>query len=61
MNRIYLLVELECKKDVPDVADKVAGRAYTLPGVEGAKAVLLDSKQSFKLAEALFLDTASHG
>lgn len=52
MNRVYLLVEVECRKDVPDLTDKVAGRAYTLPGIEGATAILLDSQQAFKLASA---------
>jgi hypothetical protein len=52
MNRVYLLVELECKKAVPDLADKVAGRAYTLDGVEGATAILLDTKDSYWLAKS---------
>lgn len=52
MNRVYVLVEVECRKDVPNLTDKVAGRAYTLPGVEGATAMLLDRPESFKLAQA---------
>jgi hypothetical protein len=50
--RVYLLVEVECVKDVPDLADKVAGRAYTLDGVEGAMAILLDTKDSYWLAKS---------
>jgi len=50
--RVYLLLEVECSKEVPDLKDRVAGRAYTLPGVEGATAMLLDTPESFKLAQA---------
>ena len=50
--RIYILLEVECSKEVPDLTDKAAGRVYTLPGVEGATALLLDGKESFKLAQA---------
>lgn len=50
MNRVYLLVEVETEKEVPDLTDKVAGRAYTLSGVRGATAMLLDSAESYKLA-----------
>ncbi len=52
MNRVYLLVEVECNKDVPDLTDKVAGRAYTLDGVDGATAILLSTKESYDLAKA---------
>jgi hypothetical protein len=52
MNRVYVLVEVECRKDVPYLTDKVAGRAYTLPNVDGATAILLDSRQAYQLAAA---------
>lgn len=52
MSRVYLLVEVECVKDVPDLTDKAAGRVYTLPGVDGATAILLDSREAYKLAAA---------
>lgn len=51
MNRVYLLVEVECNKDVPDLTDKVAGRAYTLDGVDGATAILLTTRDSYWLAK----------
>jgi len=50
--RVYLLVEVECSKEVPDLKDKAAGRIYSMPGVEGATAMLLDTPESFKLAQA---------
>ena len=50
--RTYLLVEVEHAKDVSDLTDKVAGRAYTLSGVEGATAILLDSKDAYWLAKS---------
>jgi len=50
--RTYLLIEVEHKKDVADLTDKVAGRAYTLAGVEGATAILLDSHRAYLLASA---------
>ena len=56
--RTYLLVEVEHKKDVPNLTDKVAGRAYTLPNVDGATAILLDSADAYRLAKA---QVESHG
>lgn len=50
--KTYLLVEVERSKDIEDLTDKVAGRAYTLDGVEGATALLLDTSEAFKLARA---------
>ena len=52
ISRVYLLVEVEHSKEVPDLTDKVAGRAYTLAGVEGATAILLDSHRAYLLASA---------
>jgi len=49
--RKYILVEVECSKEVPDLADKVAGRAWPMPGVEGATAILLDSREAYELAK----------
>ena len=37
----YLILELELSSDIPDIADKVAGRAWTISGVENAN-VLTD-------------------
>ena len=39
--RRYLILELELSSDIPDIADKVAGRAWTISGVENAN-VLTD-------------------
>lgn len=50
--RTYVLLEVEHKKDVPDLTDKVAGRAYTLDNVEGATAILLDSREAYLMASA---------
>lgn len=50
--RVYVLVETECVKDIPDLADKIAGRAYTLDGIEGATAILLSTRESFLMAQA---------
>lgn len=57
--RTYLLVEVEHKKDVPDLTDKAAGRLWTVPGVEGATAILLDSHEAYVLASAQM--DKSHG
>ena len=53
--RTYLLIEVEHKKDVADLTDKVAGRAYTLAGVENVTARLLDPKDAKALEETLDL------
>ena len=39
--RTFLLVEVVHVKPIPDLTDLVAGRAYTLDGVEGAEARIL--------------------
>ena len=39
--RRYLILELELSSDIPDIADKVAGRTWTISGVENAN-VLTD-------------------
>jgi hypothetical protein len=52
IQRTYLLVEVEHAKDVSDLTDKVAGRAYTLSGVDGATAILLTSKEAYLMAAA---------
>ena len=57
--KTYLLVEVERSKDVPDLTDHVAGRAYTIPGVENATAVLLSTHEAYKLARAQLEE--SHG
>lgn len=33
----YLILELDLSKDIPELADKIAGRAWTLDGVEEAR------------------------
>ena len=50
--RVYLLIEVECSKEVPDLTDKAAGRTYSIPGVENTSAILLDSRQAYLLASA---------
>jgi hypothetical protein len=50
--RTYLLLEVQCSKEIPELTDKAAGRVYTMSGIEGATAILLDSQQAFKLASA---------
>lgn len=50
--RTYLLVEVEHKKEVPDLTDKAAGRVYVIPGVENAAAMLLTTAEAYKLAQA---------
>lgn len=56
--RVYLLIEVECSKEVPDLTDKAAGRAYTIPGVENTSAILLSSADAYRLAKA---QVDSHG
>jgi len=50
--RTYLLLEVQCSKEIPDLTDKAAGRVYSMTGVEGATAILLDSHEAFTLASA---------
>ena len=54
LTRTYVLVEVEHKKDVPDLADRVAGRVYPIDGLEGnrATAILLTSKEAYLMAAA---------
>lgn len=51
VTRSYILLELSCSKEVPDLTDKVAGRCYTLDGVENTSALMLDSDEAFRLAQ----------
>lgn len=41
MSKTYVLLEIEHRKPIPDLTDFVAGRAYTLDGVEGVEARIL--------------------
>lgn len=50
--RTYVLLEVERYKDIPDLASKAAGRVYSMPGVENATAILLDSREAYELAKA---------
>lgn len=43
MKKTYLLVEVSHTKDIPDLTDFVAGRVYTLDGVENADARILEA------------------
>lgn len=43
MVKQYLILELETSKDIPDLSDKVAGRAYVLDGVEDANIVKVET------------------
>ena len=44
--RRYLILELELSKDVPDLADRIAGRAWTISGVESATVLRDDGADS---------------
>lgn len=48
--RHYILLEVETRKGVASLADKVAGRAWTLEGVVKTQAMALDSHDAFLLA-----------
>jgi len=50
--RTYLLLEVERSKDIPDLTDRAAGRVYSMDGIEGATAILLDSREAYELAKA---------
>lgn len=54
LTRSYVLVEVEHKKDISDLADRVAGRVYPIDGLEGnrATAILLTSHEAYLLASA---------
>lgn len=41
----YLILELELSKDIPELADKIAGRAWTLDGVEEAQIVKCETAE----------------
>ena len=43
--KTYLVLELETSKDIPDLADKIAGRAYVLDGVEDANIVKCETEE----------------
>lgn len=49
--KTYLILELQTSKDIPDLSDKVAGRAYTLDGVEDANVVRVETAR--ELAEVV--------
>lgn len=48
--RRYLLVEVETRKDVPGLAEKVAGRAWSLDGVVATNAMPLTTGQAMRMA-----------
>lgn len=48
--RHYILLEVETRKGVTSLADKVAGRAWTLEGVVKTHAVALSNHEAFQLA-----------
>lgn len=50
--RHYILLEVETRKGVASLADKVAGRAWTLEGVVKTQAMALDNHDAFLLAQA---------
>lgn len=50
--RHYILLEVETRKGVASLADKVAGRAWTLEGVVKTQAWALDSHDAYRLATA---------
>jgi hypothetical protein len=45
MVKQYLVLELQTSKDIPDLADKIAGRAYVLDGVEDANIVRVETAE----------------
>lgn len=55
MKTAFLLMKVECEKEIADLADKAAGRIYTLPGCANATARLLDPKDAKALEETLDL------
>lgn len=48
--RHYILIEVQTRKAVACLADKVAGRAWTLEGVVGTHAVPISSRDAFQMA-----------
>lgn len=48
--RHYILLEVETRKGVTSLADKVAGRAWTLEGVVKTQARAIDNHDAFLLA-----------
>lgn len=48
--RQYLLLEVETSKDVPDLSEKVAGRAWPLDGVTKTTAMPLTTSQAMRMA-----------
>lgn len=48
--RHYLLIEVETSKAVPDLAEKVAGRAWPLDGVVKTCAMTLTTGQAMRMA-----------
>lgn len=54
MKTAFLLIKVECEKDIADLSDKAAGRIYTLlPGRGDVTARLLDPKDAKALEETL--------
>lgn len=47
--KTQILLTIEHEKEVPDLLDKVAGRAYTIDGVEDVKAELVADVQAVDL------------
>lgn len=44
MNTAYILLKITHTKPDPDLTDKVAGRAWTMDGVEGVTASKIEEK-----------------
>lgn len=48
-----IILRVETDKPVPDLLDKVAGRAYTIDGVNDVTATVLDVEQLTKVTAQL--------
>jgi hypothetical protein len=55
MKTAFLLMKVECRKEIADLTDKAAGRIYTLDGCADVTARLLDPKDAMALEETLDL------
>jgi len=49
-----IMLRVEHKKPVPDLLDKIAGRAYTIDGVDDVTATLVDEKALQKLIDLAY-------
>lgn len=61
MKEVFVLVAIKLDKPVADIVSHVAGRVYTMDGVNDAHAILVDDEVGKSITEASALKDNQNG